>query len=182
MKRAYFFIAATAIVLPVYASVLSDDRCAASCADYSDSLTVEDDSIAVKPYVTMTLMLDSVKTTDAYAMLDKSIYNMATVERQPFYFGGNEALQEWIDKNMNYPASAIENHTEGKIIIEFIIDENGGVCDAQILKGLTDELNDEALRLVNAMPDWRPGKVKGEAVKTYFTTSITFRLPAAAAD
>ena len=61
--------------------------------------------------------------------------------------------------------------------MEFIVDENGDVIDPQIIKGLTLELNKEAVRVVREMPDWRPGKVNGETVKTYYTTPITFRLP-----
>ncbi|MDE5553889.1 MAG: energy transducer TonB [Muribaculaceae bacterium] len=125
----------------------------------------------------MKLMQTEPKETDSYATLDKSVYNMATVERQPFYYGGMEAMQKWIAEHIQYPAEAIETQTEGKVIVEFIVDENGNVTDPQILKGLTIELNNEAKRVVKEMPDWRPGKVKGETVKTYYTIPITFRLP-----
>ena len=117
------------------------------------------------------------KETDSYATLDKSIYNMATVERQPFYYGGPEAMNKWIAEHIRYPEDAIESKTEGKVIVEFIVDENGDVIDPQIIKGLTLELNKEAVRVVREMPDWRPGKVNGETVKTYYTIPITFRLP-----
>lgn len=125
----------------------------------------------------MKLKQDAEKSTDAYAMLDKSIYNMATVEKQPFYFGGMEAMLKWIAEHIEYPAEAIDTQTEGKIIVEFIVDENGNVTQPNILKGLTIELNKEALRVVETMPDWRPGKVNGEPVKTYYTLPITFKLP-----
>lgn len=125
----------------------------------------------------MRLMQAEPKETDSYATLDKSVYNMATVERQPFYYGGLEAMQKWIAEHIQYPTEAIESQTEGKVIVEFIVDENGNVTDPQILKGLTLELNNEAMRLVKEMPDWRPGTVNGEAVKTYYTIPITFRLP-----
>ncbi len=125
----------------------------------------------------MKMMQDAEKSTDAYAMLDKSIYNMATVDRQPFYYGGMETMLKWLSDNIEYPESELENGTEGKVVVEFIIDENGNVTQPNILKGLTIALNKEALRVVEAMPDWRPGKVNGEPVKTYYTLPITFSLP-----
>jgi len=99
------------------------------------------------------------------------------VEVTPAYPGGQRALENFFNYNVEYPQQAADNGTEGVINVSFIVDENGKVSSPKILgKRVGDGLEDEALRVVNKMPSWTPGKVKGKNVKTRLTLPVRFQL------
>jgi TonB family protein len=99
------------------------------------------------------------------------------VEVTPAYPGGQRALENFFNYNVAYPQQAADNGTEGVINVSFIVDENGKVSSPKILgKRVGDGLEDEALRVVNRMPSWTPGKVKGKNVKTRLTLPVRFQL------
>jgi protein TonB len=94
----------------------------------------------------------------------------------PEYPGGMEALMKYLQQNMRYPAEAREAGIQGKVIVRFIVNEAGRVENAIVLKGIGAGCDKEALRVVNAMKGWKPGKVAGKAVKVYYTLPITFKI------
>ena len=103
------------------------------------------------------------------------VYNHAEVD--PVFPGGQSALDDYIKDNIKYPAPAMENEIEGKVLIQFIVDENGNVTGTTVLsKPLGYGIEQEAMRVVSNMPQWTPGKVKGKNVKTYRLLPITFTL------
>lgn len=95
------------------------------------------------------------------------------VEEMP-EFNGN--LQSWLYEHIKYPASAHKKKTEGKVFVSFIIEKDGSVSEAKIAKSVSPELDQEALRLVNSMPKWKPGKQRGQFVRVSYTLPIEFRL------
>ena len=94
----------------------------------------------------------------------------------PQFPGGPEALQVWVSKNLNYPEEAQTKGTVGRVYIGFIVDKDGVVENAKILKGISPSLDAESLRVVSSMPKWTPGKQNGEAVSVSFTIPINFAL------
>lgn len=98
------------------------------------------------------------------------------VEQMPEYNGGMQALFKFMGEHIKYPPEAKKDKAEGKSLIEFVIDETGKVTQAAIKKGFHDACDKEALRVVNAMPDWTPGKHKGEAVKVAFVLPVMFKM------
>lgn len=98
------------------------------------------------------------------------------VEQMPQFPGGDTALQEFIKKNLNYPAIARQNHIEGKVHIVFIVDEFGYLEDPKITRDIGADCGKEALRLVRLMPKWIPGKQNGRPVRTKFTLPVMFVL------
>ena len=98
------------------------------------------------------------------------------VEQMPEYPGGNDAMMEFIRKNLRYPEIAKEAGVEGRVIIRFVVDEFGAISDIKILKDIGGGCGAEACRVIKMMPKWKPGKQNGKAVKTYFTLPVTFRL------
>jgi len=98
------------------------------------------------------------------------------VEVMTEFPGGFTALQEFLMKNIQYPEQAKKEGITGKVFVQFIIDETGKVTDPTVLKSANPLLDAEAIRVVSAMPDWTPGKQKGEAVKVAFTVPIMFAL------
>lgn len=87
-------------------------------------------------------------------------------------------MQQYIAKNCKYPDVARENNIEGRVIVQFMIDEQGKVCHVQLLSKsrLGGGCEEEALRLIKAMPDWIPGQYRKRKVRTVETVRIGFRL------
>jgi TonB family protein len=101
------------------------------------------------------------------------------VEEMPTFNGGEPPMEfrKFIEQQLNYPESAIEKGIEGRVIVQFKVDEKGKVVDAVVLRSVDPALDKEAIRLVNSSPDWTPGKQRGQAVKVLFTFPINFVLP-----
>lgn len=104
----------------------------------------------------------------------EKIYN--EVENMPKYPGGQTALLKYIGTNIKYPAEAQKNNQQGKVIVQYTIDKTGAVKDICIMRGLSPELNKEAIHVVSSMPNWIPGTQNGEPVSVRYTLPITFAL------
>ena len=98
------------------------------------------------------------------------------VEVMPTFPGGQQALFEWLSKNIKYPVVAEENGVQGRVIVTFVVERNGSITDVQVAKSVDPSLDKEAVRVVKAMPHWIPGKQNGSAVRVKFTVPVTFRL------
>lgn len=98
---------------------------------------------------------------------------LSIAEEQPV-FNGN--LNMWLAQNMQYPASAAESGIEGRVVVKFIIRSDGSISDAKVVRSVDPELDREALRVVNAMPKWKPGTNNGKPVNVLFQLPLTFRL------
>ena len=105
---------------------------------------------------------------------DREIYT--AVEHIPEYPGGMEALMQYLMNNIRYPESAMKANEQGRVIINFVVNKDGSVSDPEILKGVSDALDKEAVRVVESLPKWSPGTVNGKPVDCYFTLPVNFRL------
>lgn len=103
------------------------------------------------------------------------VYSMA--EKMPEYPGGEKALSAFVENNISYPQDAIDQGTEGTVNVSFVVDEKGKIVNA-VAGGKTagHGLEEEAIKIVNQMPAWKPGMVKGKPVKTRLTLPVTFKL------
>lgn len=97
-------------------------------------------------------------------------------EQMPEFPGGNPALLSFLSQNIEYPAIASENDISGKVTVNFIVNKDGSVSDARILRGVDPALDKEALRVVYCMPKWKPGKQGGKPVRVSFSVPINFVL------
>jgi len=97
-------------------------------------------------------------------------------EEMPKFPGGEMALREWINKNLKYPEEAKSKGIEGKIFVNFVVNSKGKTVNAKIARGLSPELDLEAINVVNQIPDWTPGKQKGIPVRVACTVPIKFSL------
>jgi len=103
------------------------------------------------------------------------VYEMTDV--RPSYPGGETALENYMNNNIDYQQPAIDNNTEGTVNVQFVVDENGNVTDAKrIGKELGGGLDDEAVKVISNMPKWTPGKVKGKNVKTRLVLPVTYKI------
>ena len=99
------------------------------------------------------------------------------VEEMPEFPGGEEELRKFIAENVEYPEDAKAQKQEGKVFVKFVIDKEGNVRDAEIVNGTRFEsLNNEALRVIKLMPQWKPGKQRGQNVNVSFVVPINFQL------
>jgi periplasmic protein TonB len=105
---------------------------------------------------------------------DSAIYTM--VEQMPEFPGGQDALFSYIKTNLSYPAEARKNGKEGKVYIKFVVDQEGKITDAAVARGVDPLLDAEALRIVNSLPDWKPGFQGGKAVKVSYMLPFSFTL------
>ncbi|MFV0418684.1 MAG: TonB family protein [Dysgonomonas sp.] len=99
-----------------------------------------------------------------------------TVEQMPSYPGGEAEMNKYIGENLKYPIEAQEKNIQGRVTIRFIVGKDGTVSDATVVRGFDPGCDAEALRVINAMPKWIPGKQKGKAVPVFFTLPIVFKL------
>ncbi len=97
-------------------------------------------------------------------------------ETLPAFPGGEVGLMQYLAKNVGYPIVARRNNTQGTVHIKFIVDEDGSILDPKVIKSVSPDIDEEALRVVKNMPQWIPGKIDGEPTKRPFTLPIRFRL------
>ena len=98
------------------------------------------------------------------------------VEQMPEFPGGQTELINFLVKSVKYPQQAMESAIQGKVFVSFVIGKKGSVLNAKIARGVDPLLDAEALRVVESMPKWIPGKEKGKDVAVQFTLPISFRL------
>lgn len=98
------------------------------------------------------------------------------VEQVAEFPDGQAALFKWLSQNIKYPAVARENNIQGKVTLRFIVEKDGSVNGVTVVRGANDLLDKEAVRVVKDMPKWKPGKQRGNAVRSYFTLPVVFKL------
>lgn len=105
---------------------------------------------------------------------DDSIYNIVEVMAE--YPGGFEKMAEFLGKNIVYPEEAKEKNIQGTVLVSFVVEKNGKITDAKVVRSIGGGCDEEALRVVNAMPKWKPGKQNGKNVRVQFALPIKFKL------
>lgn len=85
-------------------------------------------------------------------------------------------LEKWVYQYLKYPESSLQNGEQGKVMVEFIVEKDGKVSNVRAVKGVSDALDAEAVKVIAASPKWKPGKVKGNKVRTMITIPVEFRL------
>ncbi|MBQ8115042.1 MAG: energy transducer TonB [Prevotella sp.] len=104
----------------------------------------------------------------------KKVYDV--VEQMPSFPGGMKALFDYLEKNIKYLAKAVKNKIQGRVIVQFTVDEKGRLSNVKVVKSVEPSLDAEAVRVVKSMPRWNPGMQNGKAVKVRYTLPVTFRL------
>jgi len=107
---------------------------------------------------------------------EKEEVPFVVVEEMPMYPGGDVELLKYIGEHTNYPEVAKENNIQGRVIVRFCVTAKGGVSQVSILKGVDPELDAEAIRVVNTLPAFKPGKQGGKPVPVWYMVPITFTL------
>ena len=98
---------------------------------------------------------------------------------KPTFMGSSDVsrfMQQWVYAYLKYPDYAVENGIQGRVLVDFIIDERGKMTDVSVRKGVHSSLDEEAVRVISASPDWKPGRLKGKKVKTAMSVYVEFKL------
>jgi periplasmic protein TonB len=98
------------------------------------------------------------------------------VEEMPTFPGGNKAMYDFINANIQYPEIAKDNNIQGKVILNFCVTYKGTIDKVSVLKGVDESLNNEAIRVIKMLPEWKPGKQAGKPVNVWFQVPVTFQL------
>ena len=97
-------------------------------------------------------------------------------EEMPEFPGGMQECMKWLGKNIKYPTEAIEKGIQGRVILQMVVEKDGSITNAKVVRSVDPLLDKEALRVINLSPKWTPAKHKGEAVKVRYTLPVMFRL------
>ena len=113
---------------------------------------------------------------EVFTPLEQDERYFDVVEQMPEYPGGPQALFKYIGENIHYPEAAEKAGIQGRVIATFVVKKDGSIDKVKVVKSVSPELDEEALRCINAMPKWTPGMQKGQAVNVKYTIPISFRL------
>ena len=136
---------------------------------HSYSLTIDGQPFDLK-YITQMLFDDSDEAAD-----DSEVYT-GVVDVMPEYPGGINAMFDFIQKNVKYPESAKDKGIEGKVYVQFVVEKDGNISDINILRGVSKDIDDEAVRVIKSMPKWKPGIQNGKPVRVQYTLPFKFQL------
>ena len=104
---------------------------------------------------------------------EEHIYQV--VEENPEFPGGIKEALKFLSQNINYPKACQEKGIQGRVIVQFIVTKEGDIKDPVVVRGVDPQLDAEALRVIKAMPKWKPGKQKGKAVNVRYTQPVLFK-------
>ena len=120
------------------------------------------------------VLITTHKAASAEAVKEKQIFQV--VEEMPEFPGGVQEMMNFVSKNMRYPAEAHKNGTQGRVLVKFVVTDEGDIKAPTVFESVDPLLDAEALRVIKMMPKWKPGKQRGKAVNVLYTVPVTFKL------
>ena len=105
---------------------------------------------------------------------NQNVYDQ--VEEMPEFPGGMPALIEFLQTNIKYPKDAIKQEVGGRVMVMFVVETDGSISNVRVAKKVFPSLDEEAVRVVKAMPKWKPGKEKGRLVRVNYTLPVVFSI------
>ena len=144
------------------------------------SITVLKDQPAVDQYGEEArngvILITTKKGVEVFTPVEQNPEYFDVVEQMPEFPGGAQALFGFVAKNIRYPKAAEDAGIQGRVIVTFVVMKDGSIGEVKVAKGVSPELDGEAVRCVKSMPKWKPGMQKGQAVNVKYTMPLSFRL------
>jgi periplasmic protein TonB len=140
--------------------------------DVQNIMTADDAQVEVKDQE----VVEVVEVKEEVQEAEPEEIPFVVVEEMPMFPGGDAELLKYIAEHTTYPDIAKENNIQGRVIVRFCVTAKGGVSQVSILKGVDPELDAEAIRVVNTLPAFKPGKQGGKPVPVWYMVPITFTL------
>ena len=148
-----------------------------SCDGY-ESVSIRAVNIPVKKLTFQDFWLKKNEAGETSSKIDAVITQDSihrVVEVMPQYPGGPNEMMRYIQENIKYPQSAKANKIEGRVFVSFVVEKDGSITNAAVMRGIDKECDAEALRVVSSMPKWTPGQQDGKNVRTQFTIPIIYK-------
>ena len=119
-----------------------------------------------------------VANTNATAQYKKAANDkvLEKAEVMPEFPGGEQAMMQCVADNVKYPQEAIDKEISGRVMVGFVVEKDGSISDVKVVKGIGGGCDEEAVRVVNAMPKWKPGMDKGKPVRVSYMMPFSFKL------
>ena len=131
-------------------------------------------NVSLKVALMMLVLLFSFMTSTAQTKKNDMVFDV--VEVMPQYPGGPIAMLKYIMENMKYPEQAMKEGIQGRVTVRFIVEKDGSISDVRPVLSVHPLLNKEAVRVVESMPKWSPGKQNGKPVRVRFNVPVMFKL------
>lgn len=120
--------------------------------------------------------IEPIPPTPTANSTNDSVIHFRIVEQLPEFPGGMTAYMKWLTKNLKYPDIARDQRLQGKVIVQFIVNKDGTIADAKVVKSVTPSLDREAMRVIRMMPAWKPGIQDDKPCRTMIAVPIVFKL------
>lgn len=151
--------------------------------------------LATLPVLALLLIVNARASAQQVKKMDETVYEFSTkditdikikkvdndsiyqiVEVMPEFPGGMDKMMDYLSKNIKYPEEAKEKGISGRVFLSFVVEKDGAVSNVKVVKGIGKECDDEAVRVVKAMPKWKPGLMKGKLVRVNYMLPVNFKL------
>lgn len=119
-------------------------------------------------------VVEIVEVEEEEEVAEEEIFTI--VETNPSFPGGEAKMYKYLGQNMKYPPIARDNNIQGRVYVSFVVEKNGNITDVRVLRGIGGGCDEEAIRVVKAMPKWSAGKQRGKPVRVRFNLPIVFKL------
>lgn len=113
---------------------------------------------------------------EAEPSAENKMYDMGQVDVEPEFDGGQKEFTRYVSSNLKYPAAARQNNVQGKVYLSFVVEKDGSISDVKVRQGIGSGCDEEAVRILQSSPNWKPGSIKGSPVRTYCTLPLNFQL------
>ena len=143
-----------------------------ACGGNFDSQT-DDDIMGVMPYPFEDMDTLPPNYIDTFVGVDE-VY--ITPEKMPEFPGGEQALYEFLAKNIKYPQAAKDSNIQGKVFVQFVVEKDGSITNAKVGRDIGGGCGEEALRVVKMMPKWTPGELGGQKVRVQYVLPVKYEL------
>ncbi len=145
-------------------------------------LQVVEDDVEVEESIDIDVEVDQQTEIEVYIppvreeeeVSEQEIFTV--VESMPEFPGGPQAMMEYIARNIKYPPMARESGIQGRVFVNFVVEPDGSVTNVNVLRGIGGGCDEEAIRVVESMPKWTPGRQRGKAVRVSFNLPVRFTL------
>lgn len=149
------------------------DAPAIKAADVESPALLDSESEVAEPSVMQAAVAEAVSEETAEDQTGK-VYT--AVDQSAEFPGGVPALMNWLGSNIRYPEDAVRDDIQGRVIVKFVVNTDGRISDATVIKGVSASLDGEAIRVVQAMPTWQPAQIDGKKVSSWFVLPVSFKL------
>lgn len=130
----------------------------------------------IKMKIISAVLIVQFLSISVFAQLPDNKNAAVYVEQMPEFPGGQDSLISFLSQNIKYPAKAITDSLEGKVVAKFIVNTNGSISDVKILYDIGGGCGDEVVRVIMLMPKWNAGKQNGRTVAVYYNLPVAFYL------